>query len=114
MEQNYEPVEHEPYDVEAAQAAEDREAEKYDIDKDWEYWNERRIISSISRGHNDRPCNHRGGSLMIGYNTGKLVIGKYHQKPQKAFNDDLNIFWQYVLLGRKKSLLERFREFCGG
>lgn len=51
---------------------------------------------------------------MIGYNTGKLVIGKYHQKPQKAFNDDLNIFWQYVLLGRKKSLLERFREFCGG
>ena len=34
---NYEPVEHEPYDVEAAQAAEDREAEKYDIDKDWEY-----------------------------------------------------------------------------
>ena len=33
---NYEPVEHEPYDVEAAQAAEDREAEKYDIDKDWE------------------------------------------------------------------------------
>lgn len=37
MESNYEPVEHEPYDVEAAQAAEDREAEKYDIDKDWEY-----------------------------------------------------------------------------
>ena len=34
---NYEPVEHEPYDVEAAQAAEDREAEKYDIEKDWEY-----------------------------------------------------------------------------
>ena len=33
---NYEPVEHEPYDVEAAQAAEDREAEKYDIEKDWE------------------------------------------------------------------------------
>ena len=35
--QDYEPVEHEPYDVEAAQAAEDREAEKYDIDKDWFY-----------------------------------------------------------------------------
>ena len=33
---NYEPVESEPYDVEAAQAAEDREAEKYDIDKNWE------------------------------------------------------------------------------
>ena len=36
MEPNYEPVEHEPYDVEAAQAAEDRDAERYDIDKDWE------------------------------------------------------------------------------
>ena len=35
---NYEPVEHEPYDVEAAQAEEDREAEKYDIDRDWEQW----------------------------------------------------------------------------
>ena len=33
---DYEPVESEPYDVEAAQAAEDREAEKYDIEKDWE------------------------------------------------------------------------------
>jgi len=51
---------------------------------------------------------------MIGYNTGKMVIGKYYQKPQKACNDDLNVFWQNVLLGQKKSLLERFRAFCGG
>ena len=36
MEPNYEPVEHEPYDVEAAQAYDDHMAEQYDIDKDWE------------------------------------------------------------------------------
>ena len=76
--------------------------------------NEKRIISSIDRGHNDRPSNHCGGIDMIGYNTGKMVIGKYYQKPQKACNDDLNVFWQDVLLRRKKSLLERFRVFCGG
>ena len=51
---------------------------------------------------------------MTGYNTGKMVIGKHCQKPQKACNDDLNVFWQNVLLGKKKSLLERFRAFCGG
>ena len=51
---------------------------------------------------------------MIGYNTGKLVIGKYYQKPQKACNDDLNVYWQSVLLGRKKSLIERFRAFLRG
>ena len=36
MEPNYEPVEHEPYDVEAAQAYDDYMAEQYDVDKDWE------------------------------------------------------------------------------
>ena len=51
---------------------------------------------------------------MIGYSTGKMVIGKYYQKPVKAHNDDLNVFWQNVLLGQKKSLLERFKAFCGG
>ena len=51
---------------------------------------------------------------MIGYNTGKLVIGKYYQKPQKACNDALNVYWQSVLLKRKKSLIEGFRAFCGG
>jgi hypothetical protein len=51
---------------------------------------------------------------MSGYNTGKIVIGKYYQKPQKACNDDLNVYWQSVLLKRKKSLIERFRAFCGG
>ena len=50
---------------------------------------------------------------MIGYNTGKIVIGKYYQRPHKACNDDLNVFWQDILLNRKKSLLERFRALCG-
>ena len=51
---------------------------------------------------------------MVGYNTGKMVIGKYYQKPVEACNDDLNVFWQSVLLNQKKSLLERFRAFFGG
>ena len=51
---------------------------------------------------------------MIGYSTGKLVIGKYYQKPQKACNDDLNVYSQSVLLKRKKSFIERFRAFVGG
>ena len=32
---DYEPVEHEPYDVEAAEAYDDHMAEQYDVDKDW-------------------------------------------------------------------------------
>ena len=75
--------------------------------------NERRTISSIDRGYHDRPSNHRGGSVMKGYNTGKVVIGCNYQ-PKRSYMDDLGIFWQGYLLGQKKSLLERFRAFCGG
>ena len=50
---------------------------------------------------------------MNGYNTGKVVIGcNYH--PKRSYMDDLGIFWQGYLLGQKKSLLWRFRAFCGG
>ena len=51
---------------------------------------------------------------MVGYNTGKIIIGKHYQKPVEACNDDLNVFWQSVLLAQKKSLLERFRALFGG
>ena len=75
--------------------------------------NERRITGSIGRGYYDRPSNHRGGPVMSGYNTGKVVIGcNYH--PKRSYMDDLGIFWQGYLLGQKKSLLGRFRAFCGG
>ena len=72
--------------------------------------NERRIFD---RGYHDRPSNHRGGSVMRGYNTGKVVIGLHYQ-PKRSYMDDLGIFWQGYLLGQKKSLLERLRDFCGG
>ena len=51
---------------------------------------------------------------MNGINTGKVVIVCYHQRPLRDCNDDLNTFWQSVLLGQKKSFLERFRAFLGG
>ena len=50
---------------------------------------------------------------MNGINTGKVVIGRYYQRPLRDCNDDLNVFWQDILLNRKKSLLERFRALCG-
>ena len=75
--------------------------------------NERRITGSIDCGYYDRPSNHRGGFIMNGYNTGKVVIGCNYQ-PKRSYMDDLGIFWQGYLLGQKKSLLGRFRAFCGG
>ena len=72
--------------------------------------NERRIFDS---GYYDPASNHRGGSVMRGYNTGKVIIGLHYQ-PKRSYMDDLGIFWQGYLLGQKKSLLERFRAFCGG
>ena len=75
--------------------------------------NERRTISSFDRGYHDRPSNYRGSSIMRGYNTGKVVIGLHYQ-PKRSYMDDLGIFWQGYLLGQKKSLLARFRAFCGG
>lgn len=50
---------------------------------------------------------------MKGYNTGKVVIGCNYQ-PKRYYMDDLGIWWQSQLLGKKKSILERFRAFCGG
>lgn len=75
--------------------------------------NERFSKCSIDRGYYDRPRNHRGGFVMKGYNTGKVIIGLHYQ-PKRYYMDDLGIWWQGCLLGKKKSLLERFRAFCGG
>jgi len=47
------------------------------------------------------------------YNTGKVKIGCNYQ-PKRYYMDDLGIWWQGRLIAKKKSLLERFREFCGG
>ena len=76
--------------------------------------NERRIFSSIDRGNNDRPSNHRGGAVMKGYNTGKVVIGLHYQPRQTSYMSGNNIYWQGILLGRKRSLLERIRDFLDG
>ena len=76
--------------------------------------NERRIFSSIDRGHYDRPSNHRGGAVMRGYNTGKVVIGLHYQPRQTSYMSGNNIYWQGILLGRKRSLLERIRDFLDG
>ena len=50
---------------------------------------------------------------MKGYNTGKVVIGCNYQ-PKRSYMDDLGIWWQGHLIAKKKSLLERFREFLQG
>ena len=50
---------------------------------------------------------------MKGYNTGKVVIGLHYQ-PKRYYMDDLGIWWQGCLLGKKRSLLERFRACFGG
>jgi len=50
---------------------------------------------------------------MRGYNTGKVVIGCNYQ-PKRYYMDDLGIWWQGHLIAKKKSILERFREFLQG
>jgi hypothetical protein len=50
---------------------------------------------------------------MKGYNTGKVIIGCNYQ-PNRSYMDDLSIFWQGYLIAKKKSVLERFREFLQG
>ena len=53
-------------------------------------------------------------SAMIGYNTGKMVIGCHYEPPKRDYNSDLSVWWQGILLGRKKSLKERFMDFMRG
>ena len=51
---------------------------------------------------------------MIGYNTGKMVIGCHYKPPKRDYNSDLDVWLQGILLGRKKSLKERFMDFMRG
>ncbi len=51
---------------------------------------------------------------MKGYNTGKLVIGCRYEPPKRSHMDDLNIWWQVMLLARKESLWARFKRFTTG
>jgi hypothetical protein len=51
---------------------------------------------------------------MIGYNTGKVVIGCRWEPFKRSHMDDLGIWWQTVLLGKKESRWERFKKFFKG
>ena len=51
---------------------------------------------------------------MTGYNTGKMVIGSRYKQVKRDYNSRLDVWWQGILLGRKKSLVERFKDFFWG
>lgn len=110
---NYEPAETEPYDIEAAEAYDDYMADQYDVERDraLEDWNERCIISTYRSGRNDRPSNYCGGFVVTGYNTGRVIIGCRYEPPRRSHMSNLDVWWQAVLLGQKKSLLERFKAY---
>ena len=46
--------------------------------------NERRFISTYRGGNNDRTRNHCGGLVMMGYNTGRVVIGCRYEPPTRS------------------------------
>jgi hypothetical protein len=48
---------------------------------------------------------------MNGYNTGKVVIGCRYEPPKRSHMSELDIWWQTILLGRRQTLLERFKLF---
>ena len=53
--------------------------------------------------------------MMLGYNTGKLIIGSHYSPPKHSHMNQLDIFWQGVLLQQKQTLRQRlFLLFCGG
>ena len=41
------------------------------------------------------------------YNTGKVLIGLHYRPRQDSHMNDNNIYWQGVLLGKRRSLLQR-------
>jgi len=51
---------------------------------------------------------------MKGYNTGKVVIGCRYEPLKRSHMDDLNIWWQVMLLARKESLWARLERFVKG
>jgi hypothetical protein len=70
------------------------------------------VFSARGRGgNNDRASNHRGGLVMNGYNTGRVIIGCRYEPPKRSHMSELDIWWQTILLGRRQTLLERFKLF---
>ena len=49
-----------------------------------------------------------------GYNTGKVVIGCRYEPTKRSHMNSTDIWWQTVLLGRRQTLLERFKLFFKG
>lgn len=41
------------------------------------------------------------------YNTGKVLIGLHYRPRQDSHMNGNNIYWQGVLLGKRRSLLQR-------
>ncbi len=41
------------------------------------------------------------------YNTGKVLIGLHYRPRHGSYMNDNNIYWQGVLLGKRRSLLQR-------
>ena len=41
------------------------------------------------------------------YNTGKVLIGLHYQPRKHSHMNGNNIYWQEVLLGKRRSLLQR-------
>ena len=41
------------------------------------------------------------------YNTGKVLIGLHYQPRKQGHMNGNNIYWQEVLLGKRRSLLQR-------
>jgi hypothetical protein len=62
----------------------------------------------------DWPSSFDGGLVVKGYNTGKVVIGCRYEQPKRSHMDDLNIWWQVMLLARKESLWARLERFVKG
>ena len=48
------------------------------------------------------------------YNTGKVLIGLHYRPRQDSHMNGNNIYWQGVLLGKRRSLLQRLQDWWEG
>ena len=82
----------------------------------WHWFQNEQLFKRFTRSrgycsNNDRPSSLDGGVDMKGYNTGKVVIGCRYEPPKRSHMSELDIWWQTILLGRRQTLLERFKLF---
>jgi hypothetical protein len=85
----------------------------------WHWFQNEQLFKRFTRSrgycsNNDRPSSLDGGVNMKGYNTGKIIIGCRYEPPRRSHMDDLNIWWQVMLLARKKTFWARFKQFLTG